>query len=58
MPVGGEIYEINDQLNDLPEILNESPYENGWIIKIKPNSSDEFSSLLTSVQYKKEIGVL
>jgi glycine cleavage system H protein len=58
MPVGGEVYEINDQLNDSPEILNESPYENGWIIKIKPNSSDEFSSLLTSVQYKKEIGVL
>ena len=56
MPVGGEILEINEELGDSPERLNESPYRDGWIIKIKSNASDELSSLLTADQYKEEIG--
>jgi glycine cleavage system H protein len=56
MPVGGEILEINEELGDSPERLNESPYGDGWIIKIKLNASDELSSLLTADQYKEEIG--
>ena len=56
MPVGGEILEINEELGDSPERLNESPYGDGWIIKIKSNASDELSSLLTADQYKEEIG--
>jgi glycine cleavage system H protein len=56
MPVGGEILEINEELGDSPERLNESPYGDGWIIKIKSNASDELSSLLTADQYKDEIG--
>ena len=56
MPVGGEILEVNEELGDSPEKLNESPYGDGWIIKIKSNSSEELSSLLTADQYKEEIG--
>ena len=56
MPVGGEILEINEELGDSPEKLNESPYGDGWIIKIKSNASGEMSSLLTADQYKEEIG--
>ena len=56
MPVGGEILEINEELGDSPEKLNESPYGDGWIIKIKSNASEELSSLLTADQYKEEIG--
>ena len=56
MPVGGEVLEINVELGDSPEKLNESPYDDGWIIKIKSNASEEMSSLLTADQYKEEIG--
>ena len=57
MPVGGQISEVNEKLEDSPEKLNESPYDDGWIIKIKPNLDDELSTLLTSEEYKNEIGV-
>ena len=56
MPVGGEILEVNEELGDSPEKLNESPYGDGWIIKIKSNASEELSSLLTADQYKEDIG--
>ena len=56
MPVGGQISEVNEKLEDSPEKLNESPYDDGWIIKIKPNLDDELSTLLTSEEYKNEIG--
>ena len=56
MPVGGEILEINEELGDSPEKLNESPYDDGWIIKIKSSASEEMSFLLTADQYKEEIG--
>jgi glycine cleavage system H protein len=56
MPVGGEILEVNEELGDSPEKLNESPYGDGWIIKIKSNANEELSSLLTADQYKEEIG--
>ena len=56
MPVGGEVLEINEELEDSPEKLNESPYDDGWIIKIKSSASEEMSFLLTADQYKEEIG--
>ena len=55
MPVAGEIIEINEELNDKPELVNEDPYGQGWMIKIKLNSS-ETSDLLNSEQYKKLVG--
>ena len=55
MPDAGEIIEINEELNDKPELVNEDPYGQGWMIKIKLNSTDT-SDLLNSEQYKKLVG--
>ena len=55
MPLTGEIIDINEELNEKPELVNEDPYGEGWMIKIKVNSS-EMSDLLNSEQYKKLVG--
>jgi len=55
MPLTGEIIDINEELNEKPELVNEDPYGEGWMIKIKVNSSD-ISDLLNSEQYKKLVG--
>ena len=55
MPLTGEIVDINEELNEKPELVNEDPYGQGWMIKIKVNSSD-ISDLLNSEQYKKLVG--
>ena len=55
MPLTGEIIDINEELNEKPELVNEDPYGEGWMIKIKVNSS-EISDLLNSEQYKKLVG--
>ena len=55
MPVTGEIIDINEKLNEKPELVNEDPYGQGWMIKIKLNNSG-MSDLLNSDEYKKLIG--
>ena len=50
MPLGGEILEVNEALNDEPEMINESPYDNGWLFKFKP-ASDEMDELLDADEY-------
>ena len=52
-PVSGEITEINEALNDNPEIINASPYDEGWFFKIKPQDIGELANLLDSEAYKK-----
>ena len=56
MPVEGEILEINEDLLDAPEQVNESPYENGWMIKIRIKGSDAVKDLLTPAAYKDIVG--
>ena len=51
LPMSGEIIEINDELNDKPESINESPYSQGWIIKIKVSNLDEYNELLGHSEY-------
>ncbi len=53
MPLSGEVIEINENLADAPELVNASPYGEGWMIKIKINHDDEFKDLLNVEQYKK-----
>lgn len=55
MPVGGEVLEINDKLADSPELLNQSPYVSGWLVKIKPDSNNSLGDLLSATQYEEEI---
>ena len=54
-PVSGKIIEINNNLESNPELINESPYDNGWILKIKISDKSQFESLLSSVDYEKII---
>ncbi|MFQ5335679.1 MAG: glycine cleavage system protein GcvH [Flavobacteriales bacterium] len=56
MPVSGEIIEINEQLDAEPELVNKDPYGDGWMIKIKCSDASEASDLMTSEQYKEQIG--
>ena len=55
MPVSGEITEINESLSDSPELINDDPYEKGWVIRVKI-SEDDLSSLLSPEEYLKTIG--
>ena len=55
-PVSGKVLEFNSALEDNPELVNESPYEDGWIVKIEISNLDEISDLLDSKGYKSLIG--
>lgn len=55
MPISGEIMEVNKALEETPEIVNSSPFDDGWIFKIKINHSDELETLLSVEEYKKII---
>ena len=57
-PISGEIMEVNEELIEKPEMINQSPYELGWIVKIKPSNISEFESLMTKEQYDRYIGQL
>ncbi len=52
MPISGEVLEINHSLEDTPNTINESPYENGWLIKVKPTDESELASLKTAEEYQ------
>lgn len=56
MPLSGEIVAVNEDLEDTPEKVNESPYEDGWMIKIKLSDPSELDSLLSAEDYKEHIG--
>ncbi|MFL6474415.1 MAG: glycine cleavage system protein GcvH [Nitrososphaera sp.] len=55
-PVSGEIIEVNEDLLEKPELINQSPYDSGWIAKIKPSNLEEFENLLTKEEYDRYIG--
>jgi glycine cleavage system H protein len=55
-PVSGEVVDANEELLERPELVNESPYERGWIVKMKPSNMDDLDSLMTTEQYSKFIG--
>ena len=55
MPVAGEIIQLNDELNDSPELANTDPYTDGWLIKIKLKDAKSVNSLLSAAEYEKLI---
>lgn len=56
MPISGKIVEINEAVVDNPEILNESPYENGWLVKVESETATADSiDLLEYEDYKEEV---
>jgi len=55
MPINGEIIETNAALADEPEIINRSPYDDGWIFKVKPSDEDDIGQLMDAATYEAEI---
>jgi len=52
IPVSGEVVEINEQLGEAPELVNNAPYGEGWMIKIKLSNPAEVDKLLNSTEYE------
>lgn len=52
-PVSGRVIEINPELEDAPEVVNESPYEKGWFFKMQPDDAEDVESLMDAAQYQK-----
>ena len=52
MPISGEIVEANSALGDTPEIVNQDPYGDGWMLKIKPGDANAFASLMDANAYQ------
>ncbi len=56
LPVSGEVIEFNEALKDKPELVNNDPYGEGWMVKIKISNPDEIASLLDAAAYQSLIG--
>jgi glycine cleavage system H protein len=54
-PLSGKVSERNTDLEDSPDLINKSPYEDGWIIKVRISEKDELDNLLSAIEYKKII---
>lgn len=54
-PISGEIVEINEELEDSPELINEESYEGGWIVKVKMSDSSELDNLKDAEEYLSSI---
>ena len=55
MPITGKVIEVNPSLEDKPELVNEDPYGEGWIIKVHVTDESQIDSLLSSSDYKNLI---
>ena len=55
-PVAGEIVEVNTSLEDKPELCNQDPYGEGWLVKIKCSDSSDLDKLLSAADYKDLVG--
>jgi glycine cleavage system H protein len=55
MPVAGTVTEVNTLIENQPELINSSPYSEGWMIKISPTNISDIETLLSSEEYKNLI---
>ncbi len=56
MPVGGEVLELNPDLEDNPDLVNKDPYGEGWMVRVKIGDPSEIDGLLSPEEYKDLIG--
>ncbi|AZV50161.1 MULTISPECIES: glycine cleavage system protein GcvH [Bacillus] len=52
-PINGTVVEVNEDLDDSPEFVNESPYEKAWMIVVEPSDASEIEKLMTAEQYEE-----
>ncbi len=57
LPISGTVIEVNETLEEQPELVNEDPYGEGWIIKVKPDDDAIFDALLSAEEYKEIINL-
>lgn len=50
-PISGKVLEVNEELEDSPELVNESPYEEAWMIVVEPSNTAELDELMSAEQY-------
>ena len=55
-PLGGTVVEVNDDLEDNPEVVNQDPYGDGWMSKIQVDNAGAFTSLMVAADYRSFIG--
>lgn len=55
VPVSGEVVAVNENLDDEPEIINDEPYDSGWLFKIKPTDVSELDDLMSAEEYSAEL---
>lgn len=55
MPVSGDITAVNDDLIDTPELINQEPYGEAWLIKVKMSAPDELDALMDAAAYEKSL---
>ena len=54
-PISGEVIAINEALADKPELVNESCYDRGWLIRLRPSNPSELTALLDAAAYRKSV---
>ena len=54
-PVSGEVVAVNEALHDQPELVNEDPYGDGWLVEIEPSDESEFEELMDAAAYEEQI---
>ncbi|HVB22863.1 MAG TPA: glycine cleavage system protein GcvH [Ktedonobacteraceae bacterium] len=52
-PISGDVVEVNEALKDTPELINDQPYGNGWMLTVKMSNLSELDSLMNADEYKK-----
>lgn len=57
-PVSGEVFEVNGALESSPELVNENPYDDGWLIVITPSDASELEVLMDAAKYEEYLGTL
>jgi glycine cleavage system H protein len=57
-PLSGLVTEVNDELPNSPEVINEDPYGDGWMVRMKPSDPSELDDLLSATEYEELINEL
>ena len=55
-PLSGDVTEVNQALTDRPELVNQAPYDEGWMIKVRPSDPGELEPLMNAAQYAQHVG--
>lgn len=55
-PVSGTVEAVNDRVETEPQLVNDAPYEGGWLIKVKPDNATDVDNLMTAEQYGDQVG--